>query len=195
MLLSLGAKHAGPKPQETPPILSEKTEPAKKVHTKQQPKKESMDANVPAFGVINTAKYRPSGKPREFSTFTNIDFRKQNPESLAEAQNLFMGKWEDEPTPAERDAQYKKQTSYDRFLWQKSLAAAERTAAEERAEQIARGLSDGALGPDKVIRKEEKEIKEGSQLTVVRAKKTRKAEQGDNPAAKRKRETPRLIDY
>eukprot|EP00667_Euglena_gracilis_P020948 EG_transcript_22792 len=65
--------------------------------------------------VIQQLEYKATEKKFEENTFTNIDFgRDAVPETLEEAEEMFMGKWQEEDTPAERERRHRLQVQREK---------------------------------------------------------------------------------
>eukprot|EP01006_Ploeotia_vitrea_P024917 TRINITY_DN57726_c0_g1_i1.p1 TRINITY_DN57726_c0_g1~~TRINITY_DN57726_c0_g1_i1.p1 ORF type:complete len:253 (-),score=35.11 TRINITY_DN57726_c0_g1_i1:57-815(-) len=79
-----------------------------------------------AYQVVKHGEYNPSERPREESTFTDIDFGKDGvPETLEEAEEAYLGKWGDDDTPQMRDERHRRQIQEDKDAYARAMQEAE----------------------------------------------------------------------
>lgn len=65
--------------------------------------------------VIQQLEYKATEKKYEENTFTNIDFgREAAPETLEEAEEMFMGRWDEADTPAQKERAHRLQVQREK---------------------------------------------------------------------------------
>eukprot|EP00668_Euglena_longa_P001864 GGOE01002185.1.p2 GENE.GGOE01002185.1~~GGOE01002185.1.p2 ORF type:complete len:249 (-),score=108.59 GGOE01002185.1:269-1015(-) len=151
--------------------------------------------------VIQQLEYKATEKKFEENTFTNIDFgRDAVPETLEEAEEMFMGKWQELDTPAERERQHRLQVQKEKEEFararQEALQGEKARAAKPAAELFGPELplptattasGRGLPGSVKLVPK--KKRPEGADRAAKRAK---KEPETSSPAAD---QALGLVDY
>jgi hypothetical protein len=80
--------------------------------------------------VIQQLEYKATEKKFEENTFTNIDFgRDAVPETLEEAEAMFMGKWQEQDHPAERERLHRLQVQREKQEYAEAFQSLERERA------------------------------------------------------------------